>query len=156
MSNFDDYRIKSLDFIEIDVIKPLWEELNAWTARISPHFGKHFETMTFEKRKAEFAEKGRRGELLIDGCVYRSATDMVGYCVSNIIGGVGEIDSLFVKETHRGCNAGGLLMESAMAWMKGRGIRDITVNVAVGNERALGFYQRFGLFPRLILLSNTR
>jgi diamine N-acetyltransferase len=154
MKNSDEYAIKSIDFSEIDAIKPLWEELNASHAVLSTHFGGHFETMTFEKRKAEFASKGRRGELRIDACIHLAGEETVGYCVSNLIDGVGEIDSLFVKEAHRGRKAGALLMEAAMAWMRGKAAREITLTVAVGNERALGFYRKFGLYPRLIQLSN--
>jgi ribosomal protein S18 acetylase RimI-like enzyme len=154
MNNSDDYTIKSIDFSDIDAIKPLWEELNASHARLSTHFGGHFEAMTFEKRKTEFASKGRRGELRIDVCIHFASGEIVGYCVSNLIEGVGEIDSLFVKETHRGRAAGSLLMEAAMSWMRDKAAREITLTVAVGNERALGFYRKFGLYPRLIQLTN--
>ena len=150
----NEYTVKSLDFKDIDSIRSLWEELNASHAALSTYFGPHFDAMTFEKRKTEFSEKAGKGALLIDVCVLGATMETVGYCVSNLIAGVGEIDSLFVKATHRGQKAGSLLVESAMAWMQRRGAREITVHVAVGNEGAINFYRRFGLFPRLFLLTT--
>jgi diamine N-acetyltransferase len=149
-----DYTLQSIDFKDIESIRPLWEEHNAAHAEMSPHFGDYFKAMTFEKRKAEFQEKAVQGDLLIDLCVQPAAKETIGYCVSNLIKGIGEIDSLFVKKEHRGLGAGAKLVESAMAWMHSRGAADITVHVAVGNESALKFYRRFGLFPRLILLTR--
>ena len=152
--NKQGYIVKAIDFKEIDSIRSLWEELNASHASLSTYFGPYFDSMTFEKRKAEFRDKGERGELLIDVCAFTATKEAAGYCVSNLIAGVGEIDSLYVKKEHRGRGAGALLIESAMAWMRLRNATDITVHVAVGNEGAINFYRRFGLFPRLILLTS--
>ena len=153
--NSPDYTVKSIDFTTIDSIRAQWEELNASHAALSIYFGRYFDSMTFEKRKAEFREKAGRGELLIDVCTHTMTKETAGYCVSNLIRGIGEIDSLFVKKEHRGRGAGTLLIESAMAWMRLRGANEITVHVAVGNEGAINFYRRFGLLPRLILLTDS-
>jgi ribosomal protein S18 acetylase RimI-like enzyme len=149
----NEYAITPIDFENIDSIRALWEELNASHAALSPYFSGHFNAMTFEKRKAEFREKTEKGELRTDVCVHIATGETVGYCVNNIVSGKGEIDSLFVKIEHRGRDAGSKLVESAIAWMRSRNARDITVNVAVGNEGALNFYRQFGLFPKLIFLS---
>ncbi len=151
--DMNDYSITSVDFKDIDSISALWEELNASHAALSPYFSGHFNAMTFERRKAEFREKTEKGELLTDICMHTATGEAAGYCVSNIVCGKGEIDSLFVKIEHRGRGAGSLLVESAVAWMRTRGTEDISVNVAVGNEGALNFYRQFGFFPRLIHLS---
>jgi diamine N-acetyltransferase len=151
----DDYRVKTIDFEEIDSIRLLWEELNASHAALSPHFGNHFKGMTFEKRKIEFRDKAAKGALRIDVCIHTATLEPVGYCVSNMIKGVGEIDSLFAKKEHRGKGVGSRLVEAAMTWMRASGATDITVHVAIGNEQVLNFYRQFGFFPRLMLLSTN-
>ena len=150
----NNYTVTPIDFSAIDSIRTLWEDLNASHASLSTYFGRYFDAMTFEKRKAEFREKAGRGELLIDVCTHTAAKETAGYCVSNLIRGVGEIDSPFVRKEHRRRGAGTLLVESAMAWMRSRGAIEMTVHVAVGNERAIDFYRRFRLFPRLLLLTS--
>jgi diamine N-acetyltransferase len=149
-----EYSVETIDSKDIDSIRPLWEELNGHHAGISTHFGPYFNAMTFAKRKAQFLEKTETGELHIDACFRSIGREVVGYCVSNIVKATGEIDSLFVNKEHRGSGAGSLLVEAAMAWIRSRGVEGIMVHVAVGNEGAMNFYRRFGLFPRLILLTN--
>ena len=151
----EEYAIETIDFEEIDSIRLLWEELNASHAALSPHFGYHFKGMTFEKRKAEFLDKAARGALRIDVCIHTATMEKVGYCVSNLIKGVGEIDSLFAQKAHRGKGVGSRLVEAAMTWMRHSGATDITVHVAVGNEPVVNFYRQFGLLPRLILLGSA-
>jgi ribosomal protein S18 acetylase RimI-like enzyme len=153
--NVKPYTLRSIEFPDIDEIRPLWEELNASHAALSVHFSGHFSQMTFEKRKKEFALKSSKGALRTDGCMEPGGAELVGYCVSNIIDGIGEIDSLYVKPEHRRSGAGSLLVNAAMEWMHRRKARRITVNVAVGNEKAIAFYKRFGLLPRLIFLTDA-
>jgi diamine N-acetyltransferase len=149
----DDFSVSSIDFKDIDSVRLLWEEHNASHAALSVHFSDHFKTMTFEKRKAEFREKAEKGEIRIDICFHNATKEIIGYCVSNLILGKGEIDSLFVKKECRGGGVGTLLVDAALAWMRSRGAHDIFVNVAVGNEKAFKFYSQFGLVPRLTLLT---
>ncbi len=154
MSLPGDYAVAPVDFSEIDSIRTLWEELNASHAALSTHFGGHFRAMTFAQRKTEFGDKAARGRLHIDVCNIEGGAQTVGYCVSNSIGGIGEIDSLFVKKEHRGRGAGSLLVKAAVEWMRACGVGTITLHVAVGNESVLAFYEKFGLYPRLLLLTN--
>jgi|WetSurMetagenome_2_1015567.scaffolds.fasta_scaffold70694_4 diamine N-acetyltransferase len=149
----NDFSVTSIDFTDIDRVRLLWEEHNASHAALSVHFSDHFKTMTFEKRKAEFREKAGKGDVRTDICFHNSTKEIIGYCVSNLILGKGEIDSLFVKKEYRGRGVGTLLVDAAMAWMRSRGADDIFVNVAVGNEKAFKFYGQFGLVPRLTLLT---
>jgi diamine N-acetyltransferase len=149
-----DFSIVSIELRDIDSIRPLWEEHNAFHASVSPHFSGHFKSMTFERRKAEFCEKAGKGEVRTQVSVHQATGEVAGYCVSNVIGGRGEIDSLFVKKNHRGRGVGRHLVEAAIAWMRSLGADDIAVTVAIGNEDALKFYRRFGLAPRLVLLSR--
>src|SRR5208282_159066 len=42
---------------DIDAIKPLWEKLNEHIRVRSPYFKRHYETFTFDRRKAELLRK---------------------------------------------------------------------------------------------------
>ena len=44
---------------EIDIIKTLWEELNAYHLSKSTHFKKHFSKFTFEKRMEGLDKRDR-------------------------------------------------------------------------------------------------
>ena len=151
-----DFSMRTIDLKNIDLIRNLWQRLNADHAALSPHFKDHFLSMTFEKRTKEFQAKAARGEVRIVICSGEKADDVVGYCVSNIIDGVGEIDSLYVEEDLRGSGVGSRLAQAAIDWMRLRHVEKITVCVSVGNERALAFYGRLGLLPRLFLLTNKQ
>ena len=45
-------------------------------------------------------------------------------------------------------------MKRTLGWLDEADVRRITVAVIVGNERALSFYERFGLVPRTMILER--
>jgi len=97
----------------IDLIKPLWEQLNQYHLIRSPDFRQHYEQMTFEARKADLLKKERL-------CVLLALSDRapIGYCVCTITGETGEIDSIFVQDEYRRSGIGEQLMNLALAWRK--------------------------------------
>lgn len=44
----------------------------------------------------------------------------------------------------------------AITWMDEMGAHTKTVSVAVGNEKAFSFYERFGFYPRKTLLEQIK
>ncbi|MDD3306838.1 MAG: GNAT family N-acetyltransferase [Acetobacterium sp.] len=79
----------------------------------------------------------------------------VGYCISRIeFSGDAEMESLYVLENYRGMGLGEKLLSNAIAWMDEMGAHSKTVSVAVGNEKAFSFYERFGFYPRKTLLEQ--
>jgi ribosomal protein S18 acetylase RimI-like enzyme len=71
----------------------------------------------------------------------------VGFCISSITGGEGEIESLYVLEDHRGESIGRRLMERAVSWCKSSGADAYQVSVAVGNEKAHAFLPEIRIVP---------
>jgi ribosomal protein S18 acetylase RimI-like enzyme len=77
---------------------------------------------------------------------------LIGYCITSLVDGVGEIDSLFVSENYRGNGIATCLMDTSLNWLKQNNSQKTIVKVSAGNEDAFDFYARQGFFPRLIEL----
>jgi ribosomal protein S18 acetylase RimI-like enzyme len=67
---------------------------------------------------------------------------------------ISDLETLSVLPEHRGGGIGSLIMDTVLAELSVRGIRDFQLGVLAANESALRFYARFGLTPRFITLSN--
>jgi ribosomal protein S18 acetylase RimI-like enzyme len=132
----------------LDLIRPLWEGLNAHHLVRSPNFRGHYEQMTFEARKKDLLKKERLQIIL----AVRGGSP-VGYCVCTISAeGDGEIDSIYVEDGYRRSGIGEELMTRAIAWLDAGGAKKKIVAVAAGNEAAIPFYESFGFVPRMTVL----
>ncbi|MFZ5352161.1 MAG: GNAT family N-acetyltransferase [Bacillota bacterium] len=135
----------------LDMVKGLWEKLNEHHLKGSAYFAEYFRKMNFEKRKAALMEKAVSGELNIE--LAFSGDEAIGYCISTIDEyGIGEIDSIYVLSSHRGCGIGDMLMTRSMDWLNGRKVRQKKLVVAFGNEEVFNFYMKYGLYPRYTIL----
>jgi ribosomal protein S18 acetylase RimI-like enzyme len=137
----------------LDELAPLWCELNALHAEVSPHFRERFESFTFDDRKRDLLNKSAKAEMHIGMCRIRDS-EAVGYCISSVEGTVGEIESVYVRSDVRGKGVGSSLVRRAMDWMRAKGAERIKVEVVVGNEASYSFYAQFGLFPRVAVLTT--
>ena len=139
----------------IDEIQPLWEQLNQHHASVSSYFASDFQSKTFVGRKKALLEKYVDGDMRIDIAV--SQTRNIGYLISAITpDGVGEIESIYIENGFRGQAVGDQLMQKALDWLEAQGVHTKVIDVAVGNERAYMFYQRFGFYPPVVTLKQKR
>jgi ribosomal protein S18 acetylase RimI-like enzyme len=137
----------------LDVVQPLWEQLNRHHAEISPDFAEDFHTNKFSQRKAKLLEKYANGQLRVD--LAQSEGRAIGYLISAITpDSVGEIESIFVAAEFRGQAIGDELMRRALGWFDEQQVHTRIIAVAVGNERAYSFYARFGFYPRVVMLKH--
>lgn len=60
------------------------------------------------------------------------------------------IDDLCVDEAARGGHIGRSLYEYVLAYAKGQGCYNVTLNVWAGNTSAMKFYERLGLKPQKV------
>ncbi len=138
----------------LDSIEPLWRGLCEHHAGVSPDFAVWFRNRGFAERKADIlaqASAGMRVRLAVAG------SETVGYCVSTLsANGTGEVDSIFVREDHRGMEIGEQLMRDALDWLEARGAASIQVAVVHGNDRALEWYRRFGFAPRIVRMARLK
>lgn len=139
---------------ELGLIQNLWEKLNMHHKARSRNFKKHFKNTTFEARNKNLLEKLKDGKLRIDLATDTDTGKQVGYCVSTIADGKGEIDSLYVEEAYRHAGIGYKLIKKGLAWLEKMQAKDIIIAVADGNEEAFGFYAKSGFYPRVTILKR--
>jgi ribosomal protein S18 acetylase RimI-like enzyme len=149
--------VATIEYIEtdekdIDLIRPLWEQLNEHHRALSPHFSSHYETFTFERRKDDLLHKTKNGLMHI--CLAKDIDPgrYVGYCISSLLKDrdrpVGEIESIYVNSLYRSNGIGDTLMRKALEWMDTHGADTKKVSVGAGNEDVLPFYARYGFYHR--------
>jgi len=137
----------------LDIIRPLWEELNVLHAEKSPFFSDDYKAFTFEDRKKILQEKATKGKLRVS--IWTGEEGLTdGYCIASIDGYEGEIDSIYVRKERRKSGIGVAMMKDCLEWLKKNGSERIKVAVAYGNEDAFGFYKKFELFPRATTLTT--
>lgn len=137
----------------LEMIAPLWMKLNEFHKERSLKFSDHFNRLTWEKRKSSLIEKAQQGNMLVE-CAKNKGV-MIGYCVSSVVDGTGEVESIFIEKEFRGCGIGDTFMKRALKWMDAQNVARKVVSVAVGNEEAFGFYQRYGFYPRATILMQV-
>lgn len=79
----------------------------------------------------------------------------IGYCISKISDGIGKICSIYVENEFRHTGIESKLMYADLDWIESNYVNAITINVAVGNERVLSFYNKFNFFERHLVLKRT-
>ena len=139
---------------DIDLIKPLWEQLNELHYEKSVNFKKRFADYKFEKRIEGIIKKAERGIIKLDILFDDEKNKYVGYCLNSIEDFQGEIESIFIEQEYRKYGQGGRLMESALEWFKDKNISDIKINVVYNNSDALPFYERYGFRIGNYILSS--
>jgi GNAT superfamily N-acetyltransferase len=137
----------------LDEIKQLWQGLNQHHAAVSQYFSEDFKAFTFDQRSEKLRGKYQPGKLRID--IAKAGDSAIGYVISSITAdGVGEIESIFIEQAHRGQAIGSELMRRVLRWFDISGVEKRVVKVAEGNEAVYPFYAGFGFFPRLTLLQQ--
>ncbi len=142
-------KIRAITRDEINCIRTLWENLNAYHLLKSTDFKDHFSKFTFEKR-IQNLEKRDRFIAYVAEVDYES----VGYCIATVDGLIGEIDSIFVNERYRGQGTGEKLISLALEWLERNECETIKVCIAKGNENVLNFYRKFGFAERMIVMQK--
>ena len=130
----------------LDNVKPLWEELNKLQLQKSTNFKDFFSKNTFEERKKKLLAIAQKGPMLTILAYEKDL--LIGYCIASVADEVGEINSLFVSETHRNCGIATYLMDISLNWLKQKNPSKTVVKVSTGNEVVFEFYAKYGLLPR--------
>lgn len=137
----------------LHLIQPLWERLNTLHREASPNFSHYFSNLSFKSRKEKLDADDNM--LMVFLAVDPSSEALVGYCVSTINkDNIGEIDSLYVDENYRKHALGDLLMKKSINWLEKSKVSKKIIVVAAGNERVLSFYERYGYYPKVLILEE--
>ncbi len=151
------FEFQSTDITEIELIRPLWVQLNAYHHAKATTFRNHYEQRTFDDRKPYFEDLALAGSLMLDLVLEVDNTRYVGYCISSISREKsGEIQSIFVEEEYRSRGIGSSLVNRALAWLGAGGSVRNRVSVGQGNEAAWEFYRKFEFYPRMTVLEQKR
>jgi GNAT superfamily N-acetyltransferase len=144
-----------LDPEQIDLIRPLWERLNAHHACISTNFSEELRARRFQDRKSQLLGDDKRLHILLVSP--SGAKNPIAYCIASVTpSGEGEIDSMFVEEEYRGRGIGTNLMKRSLTWLDESSATTKSVVVLFENDEALNFYARFGFYPRNVNLIQKK
>lgn len=132
----------------LDAIEPLVKKLSDYHKGRSIYFSKDFEKSNFNNRKHQLNLKE-----LVRVMIAYDDFKPIGYLVSSVDQSLGTIESLFVDEDFRGRSIADHMMSATLVWIKSFKPEAITVSVAYGNQ-VLSFYERYGFFPRSIILKD--
>lgn len=143
----------------LPVVEPLWHELNAVHQSVSVHFAPIFAHRTFAQRTARLLGPDIAALYVV---VARVAPDVpVGYCMASVDRhavdgqGGGEFDSIYVQPAQRGQGVAHELMTRSLAWLRSCDAGPVRIRVVAGNERAFGFYARYGFYPHHTVLMQS-
>ncbi len=140
--------IFDISYNDVEVIKNLWEKNRQYHENTSEYFKESYRFISFEERIKAFENQ------TIKITVAKSDEGYIGYCISTIIDGKGEIDSLHVDEHNRGKGIGKKLVIKHMEWFKENNCRVIGVTVSQENESTIGFYKKLGFFPNTLYMQQ--
>ncbi|WDV46814.1 GNAT family N-acetyltransferase [Clostridiaceae bacterium M8S5] len=133
-------------------IKELWEETAKYHMEKSQYFRKSFVNIKFEDRLKSFEDDNKEVLVIL---VKDEASNNIGYIVASITKNkIAEIESFYIIEKYRNRKIGNKLMDDAISWLEYRNPKKISVGVAVGNEDVMRLYQKFGFYPKVIILEK--
>lgn len=139
----------------LDEVKELWEGLNEHHLNNTFHFSDYYSNFTFDSRKNALIAVAQKGSMKIEIAIDEDSQKKVGYLISSIDSNKnGEIESIYILNSYRGQGIGEELMKRALKWMDEKGIEKKIVTVAAGNEKVFGFYEKFGFYPRKMVLEQ--
>jgi RimJ/RimL family protein N-acetyltransferase/GNAT superfamily N-acetyltransferase len=152
---------KEIEYLEknqndLDLIRPLWEKLNAHHITVSRYFKDNRAGTTFDMRKNQLLEKSYQGALRIDLARDAVTKEYIGYCVTSVNPEKqGEIESIYVEKDYRLSGIGDSLMARALGWSETVTVKKTILGVAEGNEGVFAFYQRHNFYPRVTVLWHS-
>ncbi|MBU3113056.1 GNAT family N-acetyltransferase [Clostridium lacusfryxellense] len=132
------------DIKELELIKPLWEQLNSVHIDKSIYFKNKYEQFTFGKRMEAVYEKSKKGIIKIAMLLDIDNENYIGYCLSSIEDNLGSIESIYIESNYRKFRLGDKLMKNALNWFESNKTADITINVVYSNDEVLLFYECYG------------
>jgi len=141
--------IFDISYDEIDIIKNLWEKNRLYHANSSEYFKELYRNISFDQR---IKALGVFNEETMKITVAKSNNEYIGYCISTIIDGKGELQSLHVDEANRGKGIGKELSIKHIEWMKEKNCQVIGVTVSQENESTISFYKMLGFYPNTLYM----
>lgn len=137
---------------DLEIIEFMWTKLIHHLQSQSKYFPMDYPRLIFEERKEQLINVAENGKLKLD--IVKDGKNYLAYCVSSIINEKGSVDSLYVDKHWRNEGIGNKLMERTLNWMKINDVSDFEILVSYGNEKALKFYEKYGFYPKHLILKK--
>lgn len=149
------YKIIAGDPADLDLLEDIWYKFINYHEKNSKHFASRFAGYRFNENKEKFLQKCHGGQIKIDLVREDGKDGYGGFCISLIDSrGEGEIEAIYIEPELSKQGVGTALVSRAMAWFRENRVKQVRVEVAVGNEAVLLFYERFGFLPFSMILLN--
>ncbi|HYE10094.1 MAG TPA: GNAT family N-acetyltransferase [Patescibacteria group bacterium] len=140
-----------ISYDKIDVIRTLWEKNRQYHEDCSEYFSDVYRTIYFDERIKAI---GSLDKDTLKITIVKENDEYIGYCISTIVDGKGEFESLHVDESKRGIGIGKELAFAHLAWMKENKCKVIGVTVSQENESTIEFYKKLGFFPNTLYMQQ--
>ncbi len=145
--------IFDISFDKIGIIKNLWEKNRQYHEVTSEYFSYTYRSMCFDERMKAFGEFDKD---MLKITVAKDNGEYIGYCISTIVEGKGELESLHVDESKRGMGIGKELTVKHLEWMKENNCIVIGVTVSQENESTINFYKNLGFYPNTVYMQQVQ
>jgi len=144
---------EAIELDEIELIRPLWDELRLFTRDMSTHFTRYYEDLDWNERIEKFSDPAVQTR--IDVAREGEGGRVVGYALASVSSErVAELGSFYVDAGFRHRGIGERLLEGVVEWMVDQDPKECVILTAYENEAVLPLYERFGFFPRLVMLNR--
>ncbi len=140
-----------ISYAEVEVIRELWEKNRQYHEKSSEYFKESYRSISFDQRIRAFSVFDKETMKIT---VAKSGDEYVGYCISTIIDGKGEVESLHVEEKSRGKGIGEKLVNKHLEWLKEKDCKVIGVTVSQENAPTIGFYKKLGFYPNTLYMQQ--
>jgi ribosomal protein S18 acetylase RimI-like enzyme len=152
---------------DIPTLEPLWVGVHHVHEQSMPELAPYVsDAETWASRRALYESVLEKPDTVL--VLAFDGDELVGYALSHVmpldetwIGDtwrtgqrVAELESLAVRESHRGRGIGSALLDRIDEALDAQGIRDIFVGALAGNEGALRLYARRGFRPTWLYMSR--
>lgn len=138
---------KDINYKDIHLIKDLWEKNRQYHEWTSEHFGYKYKGLIFEDRMLGF-ESMNDEDMKIT--VASEGEIVIGYCLSVVDAGIGELATLHVLHDKRKRGIGQKLVDSHLDWLKKSTCNEIKVIVSQENDQTISFYKTLGFYPNAL------
>lgn len=143
--------IFDISYDEIELIQDLWEKNRQYHEHTSEHFPESYRMICFDQRMKAF---GVLDPEMLKITVAKKNEEYIGYCLSTVQGGTGEIASLHVDQASRGVGIGKELVVRHVEWLTEKNCNVIGVTVSQENASTIRFYQNLGFFPNTLYMQR--
>ncbi len=145
------YKFFDIKYNEVSLIKELWEKNRQYHEDTSEYFGKFYHSINFDDRIKVMAGFN---EDTLKITVAKENDEYVGYCISTIVEGKGELESIHVSASKIGKGIGKELAIKHINWMKEKNCKVIGVTVLQENENAIHFYKSIGFYSNTLYMQQ--